>query len=100
MYDTILRLNLQRSVNIEGFADDIALVAVAKHRRQIENHLNASVKQVQKALLPLGLATTDQKTEVLLLTIRKRMESITIQVGNCHINSALHIRYLGPVVPN
>ncbi|CAB0043688.1 unnamed protein product, partial [Trichogramma brassicae] len=43
MYDTTLRLNLQRRVNIVGFADDIALVTVAKHTWQIENHLNAAV---------------------------------------------------------
>ncbi|CAB0035443.1 unnamed protein product [Trichogramma brassicae] len=45
MYDSMLRLNLQRSVNIVGFADAIALVTVAKHLRQIENHLNALVAQ-------------------------------------------------------
>ncbi|CAB0032299.1 unnamed protein product [Trichogramma brassicae] len=95
MYDAILRLNLQRSVNIVGFADDIALVAVGKYLWQIENHLNAAVGQVREALLRLGLETADQKTEVLLLTSRKKMESITITVGNCHIKSAPHIRYLG-----
>uniref|UniRef100_A0ABD2W7C9 Reverse transcriptase domain-containing protein n=1 Tax=Trichogramma kaykai TaxID=54128 RepID=A0ABD2W7C9_9HYME len=95
MYDAILRLNLQRGVNIVGFADDIALVAVDKYLWRIENHLNAAVGQVREALLRLGLETADQKTEVLLLTSRKKMESITITVGNCHIKSAPHIRYLG-----
>ncbi|CAB0040767.1 unnamed protein product, partial [Trichogramma brassicae] len=64
MYDSILHLNLQRRVIIVGFVDDIALVAVAKHLRQVENHLNAAVAQVREALLRLGLATADQKTEV------------------------------------
>uniref|UniRef100_A0ABD2X3N1 Reverse transcriptase domain-containing protein n=1 Tax=Trichogramma kaykai TaxID=54128 RepID=A0ABD2X3N1_9HYME len=95
MYDAILRLNLQRGVNMVGFADDIALVAVAKHLWQVENHLNAAVAQVREALLRLGLATADQKTEVLLLTSRKKLESITITVGDCFIKSAPHIRYLG-----
>ncbi|CAB0042909.1 unnamed protein product [Trichogramma brassicae] len=84
-----------KNVNIVGFADDIALVAVAKHLWQVENHLNAAVAQVREALLRLGLATADQKTEVLLLTSRKRMESITIIVGDCYIESAPHTRYLG-----
>ncbi|CAB0031150.1 unnamed protein product, partial [Trichogramma brassicae] len=92
MYDSILRLNLQRSVNIVGFADDIALVALAKHLWQVENHLNAAVAQVREALLRLSLATADQKTEVLLLTSRKRLESITITVGDCHIE------YLGVLI--
>uniref|UniRef100_A0ABD2W1Z8 Reverse transcriptase domain-containing protein n=1 Tax=Trichogramma kaykai TaxID=54128 RepID=A0ABD2W1Z8_9HYME len=38
MYDFILCLNLQRSINIVGFPDNIALVAVAKHLCQIENY--------------------------------------------------------------
>uniref|UniRef100_A0ABD2WF02 Reverse transcriptase domain-containing protein n=1 Tax=Trichogramma kaykai TaxID=54128 RepID=A0ABD2WF02_9HYME len=95
MYDSILRLNLQRRVNIVDFADDIALVAVAKHLWQVENHLNAAVTQVREALLRLGLATVDQKTEVLLLINRKKLESINITVGNCYIKSAPRIRYLG-----
>ncbi|CAB0041810.1 unnamed protein product [Trichogramma brassicae] len=71
------------------------LVVMAKHLWHAENHLNAAVAQVREALLRLGLATADQKTEVLLLTSRKRMESITITVGDCYIESAPHIRYLG-----
>ncbi|KAL7286997.1 hypothetical protein TKK_0018795 [Trichogramma kaykai] len=31
MYDAVLRLNFRGNVRILGFADDIALVAVAKH---------------------------------------------------------------------
>ncbi|CAB0040027.1 unnamed protein product [Trichogramma brassicae] len=36
MYDAVLRLNFGGYVKIVGFADDIALVAVAKHLWQIE----------------------------------------------------------------
>ncbi|CAB0040036.1 unnamed protein product [Trichogramma brassicae] len=39
MYDAILRLNFDGDVRIVGFADDIAVVAVAKHLWQIEHNL-------------------------------------------------------------
>ncbi|CAB0029805.1 unnamed protein product [Trichogramma brassicae] len=79
MYDAILRLRFRGDVRIVGFADDIAVVAVAKHLWQIEYDLNSAVVQ----------------TEALLITSRKEMETITITVGDWSISSSPYIRYLG-----
>ncbi|CAB0034341.1 unnamed protein product [Trichogramma brassicae] len=79
MYDAILRLNFDGDVRIVGFADDIAVVAVAKHLWQIEHNLNAAILQ----------------TEALLITSRKKVETITITVGDHSIRSSPSIRYMG-----
>ncbi|CAB0034653.1 unnamed protein product [Trichogramma brassicae] len=74
MYDAILQLEFQNGVQIVGFADDIALVGVAKHLRQFENQLDAAVSQVREALGDLSLETADHKTEVLMISKGRQMD--------------------------
>lgn len=43
IYDEMLRLHLAAGVQINGFADYIAIVAVTKHIRQLEEAANRAI---------------------------------------------------------
>ncbi|KAH8404620.1 hypothetical protein KR215_005073, partial [Drosophila sulfurigaster] len=85
MYDGVLRLRLPDGVNIVGFADDIAIVTVAKHLTDIEAKTNTAVKAVRDWLEEVGLRLAEHKTEAVLVTSRKKVEFVDIVVGDTTI---------------
>jgi len=81
MYDGVLKLPLPSSTNIVGFADDVALVVGAK-----------KVAAVEAAA---SLELSSHKTEAVLISSRRAVESAHIQIGGTTISSQRAIRYLG-----
>ncbi|CAB0040752.1 unnamed protein product [Trichogramma brassicae] len=79
MYDIILRLRLDEGVRVVGFADDIAVIAVAGTTYEVEDLLSCAIARVRDALWGLGLETADHKTEALLISRKRRLETITIE---------------------
>ncbi|CAB0033520.1 unnamed protein product [Trichogramma brassicae] len=79
-----------------GFADDIAVVAVAKHLWQIEHNLNAAILQVRGALQSLSAyKRLTTRRRLCSSQAGKKVETITITVGDHSIRSSPSIRYLG-----
>lgn len=69
MYDGILRLQIPYGATVVGFADDIAVVVVAKEVRQVEARSNAAIRSIQEWLLSAGLELAGHKTEAVLISI-------------------------------
>lgn len=100
MYDGILRLILPKGVKLIGFADDIAVIAVAKYIHEVEAALNEAVDVIKRWLATAGLELADHKTEAVLITGRKVAETMTIRVGQEHITSTEKLKYLGVIIDN
>lgn len=98
MYDGIFKISKPEGVSIVGYADDIAIVVVAKHLVDVARMCSETIASVKTWLQTAGLELADHKTEALLLTSRKRVEEIEIRVGGCTINSSPAIKYLGVVL--
>jgi hypothetical protein len=95
MYDGVFRLKLTNDAKLVGFADDVAVVVVAKFKDEAEHICNEAIAIIQQWLSKVGLQLAEHKTEAVLVTSRKKRENITIQVGNSEIVSKPCIKYLG-----
>lgn len=78
MYDEVLRLSLPPGCRLVGFADDLALVVVAKHVREVEMAANSLIRTIGGANGSRMLDLAGHKTEAVLISSRKTMEFMTV----------------------
>ena len=79
---------------------DIALIIRVKHLDELVRTCNTAVGRVMSWNAGIGLKIADHKTDILLISSRKRMEFINIAVGDQLITSKQAIKYLGLVIDN
>lgn len=100
MYDGVLRVNLPKRATIIGFADDIALVMVAKSLDEARTISESGIQIVKAWLNSMGLTLADHKTEAVLISSRKKVEYLTIDIGGCKIKTKDCLKYLGVMIDN
>ena len=98
MYDGLLQFKLPRAVTPVAFADYVALVMVGKHLEDLSNLFSVSFKKYQEYLDFTGLELADYKTEAVLITGTKVVETITLRVGQHIITSQPGLRFLGVMI--
>jgi len=95
MYDEGLKLTMTSSTDKVGFADVVALVVVAKEVAAVEAAANCAIRAVEEWLSVAGLELASHKTEAVLISSRKAVQSVHIQIEGTTISSQRAIRYLG-----
>lgn len=98
MYDGVLKLKLPERAKIIGFADDIALVCVAKQLEEAEIVTNSCIRIVRSWLTSVGLTLADHKTEAVLISSRTAKETIKLDTGSCYIETKPCLKYLGVMI--
>ncbi|KAH8332270.1 hypothetical protein KR067_006017, partial [Drosophila pandora] len=85
MYDGVLRIPMAEGTSVIGFADDVAVVVVAKTIREVEAAANRAIEKVEAWLSTAGLQLAPHKTEAVLISSRKKVETATVRVGGVAI---------------
>lgn len=98
MYNGIFDLQLPEEATVVGFADDIALLIRARFLDEVQLYANEAISTIKKWLTAMDLSLADHKTELVLISGRKKRETLSIQVGESSINSVQAIKYLGVMV--
>lgn len=98
MYDDLLKTELPSGTEIVAFADDAGLLITGKHLEEIQRLFGECYEIVQQWMGTVGLKLADHKTEAVLFTSRKKVETITLDAGECTITSQPSIRYLGVIL--
>ncbi|KAH8381754.1 hypothetical protein KR200_000661 [Drosophila serrata] len=98
MYDGVLRLPMPSGTTVVGFADDVAVVVTAKERTDAEDLANEAIGTIEAWLTSAGLELAAHKTEAVLISSRKAVETAEIRVGGTVIRSQRAIKYLGVLI--
>jgi len=97
-YDYLLDMNVPPGVQLIGFADDLAVVGVAKTGEMLEELLNPTLERIDEWMTSRGLQLTHHKTEAVMLTKRWAYNPPRLSIGGSPIDMSSHIRYLGVIL--
>ena len=95
MYDSLLRLELPDQVEIIAFADDVAVIATAKHSSILEEKLQEAYDLVDTWMRNHELCLAEQKTEAIVFTKKYKDNAMRVQCGKTIITSKDSVKYLG-----
>lgn len=95
LYDGLLQIRLQPDVSFLAFADDDAIVAMAKDTIALEDLLAEATKKAKEWLAKIGLKIEIQKSEALVITTARTHNNISITIDGETNTSKESIKYVG-----
>lgn len=95
LYDGLLRLEQPEGVTLIGFADDVAMVVVAKGEEILMNTANIALQRVSNWMEGKGLQLAPEKTEAALLTTKRKIAPICFNIQGTIVSPSRAIKYLG-----
>ena len=86
-----------RGATLIGYADDLALVTVARSGTELIHKINTALIEITEWLKRKDLTIAPEKTEVVLLSGRRKLKEIEVDIGEQRIKSRSSVKYLGVV---
>ncbi|GBP70973.1 Retrovirus-related Pol polyprotein from type-1 retrotransposable element R1 [Eumeta japonica] len=87
-----------QETKLVAYADDVAVIIVEKHLDEINLAFEKAFERINQWMETMNLQLAKQKTEAVLISRRKKVETIKSQVGEQEIMSLPYIRYLGVMI--
>lgn len=88
-------MELPENTNLKAFADDVLLVCRAREIKFLLIKLNESLRRVERCLYRHGLQMALEKTEALLVTVRRGFEAPKVKIGGTEVSWGKKLQYLG-----
>jgi len=96
-YDDLLNMAVPPGVQLVGFADDLAVVSMARTGELLESLVNPLLEKID-SWTGRGLQLAHHKTEALMLTKRRAYNAPGLSIAGQPIALSKHLRYLGVIL--
>lgn len=94
-YDSLLDMDVPPGVHLVGFADDLAVIGVAKTGGLLEDSVNPTLESIDAWMRGKGLELAHHKSEAVMLTRRWAYTAPNLVIGGHRIVIRPFLRYLG-----
>lgn len=97
-YDSLLQMAVPHGVHLVGFADDLAVIGVAKTGQQLEDVINPVLQAIDTWMTSRGLELAHHKSEAVILSRRWAFTPPRLTLGGHVIALKNQLRYLGVIL--
>lgn len=95
MYDAVLRLEMPSGVTCIAYADDLAIVTLAKTVQVLKEATETALEIVGRWMNDQELEVATEKTEIILLSGKKQVGDLRIHFQGQDIQLQKSVKYLG-----
>jgi hypothetical protein len=95
LYDDVMEIEAPEGVSMVCYADDLAIVVTASTREDMILKGNETLHSTKLWMAANKLIIAEEKTVATILNRKRKLEGISFSLGNCRINPAPWVKYLG-----
>ncbi|KAL1446824.1 hypothetical protein WDU94_015654 [Cyamophila willieti] len=98
LYDSVLELELPEDITLVAYADDLAIISLARDAEEMEFKLNYTLREISQWMAENKLEIAPEKSEAIIISGRKKYGTVNIRVGDQEIAIKENLKYLGVII--